>query len=174
MQERRKALRVSCSISLNYRVLDIQDFTESFDAFSHERKRMIIYDKLKYENRKLDFKLQTSEDESVNYLFSLNKQLSLLTELLSLDVDTKFEYTLSDTIISVAGMSFYIKDRLDTGVMIEMQLHMSPNAPRILVIAEVINCSVEKTGRGFRCSVSFSFIDKEDKEKLAELVHATI
>jgi len=170
MKERRKAHRVSCSISLNYKVLEKQEFTESFDAFSYKRKKMTIYDKLKYENTKLDFKLKTAEHETVNYLMALNTQLGLLTDLLSQDIDSRFEYTQSDIVFSVTGMSLIIKDWLETGVMLEMQLQLSTNTPRILVIAEVISCSANKEEAGFQCAVAFSYIDKEDKGQLEKLV----
>jgi len=170
--ERRQASRINCSVALNYSVLASNAFSEVINAFNSKRQRMVIYDRLRYENTKLNFKLQSSESETAPALLSLNSQLGLLTELMSMDIDPLFKQSSSDIVISTTGMSFNVDNMIDIGNFIEIQLRMTNTSPRILIMGEVVKCTMlEDTNFSqFHCAVSFTFLDIEDKERLKQFV----
>lgn len=167
-KERRRAIRTVCSVSLYYRLLANIEFSEAFDAFSTKRTRMVIYDQLKHENHKLNFKLQTSENELAPILLNLNHQLSLFTDLLSMDMDALYKQTAPDVVISTTGMTLYLKEKAARGDILEIQLCLTATSPRILLITEIISCSPIADDNGYHCAVSFTFIDKEDKQRLKQ------
>ena len=176
MKERRQASRFNCSVALHYSVLASNEFSEVINAFNSKRQRMVIYDQLHYENTKLNFKLQSIESDTAPALLSLNNQLGLLTELISMDIDPLIRQTSSDIVISTTGMSFNVSNMIDIGNFIEIQLRMTNTSPRILILGEVVKCTLlEDTNFSqYLCAVSFTFLDIEDKERLKYFVNEHI
>lgn len=170
MEERRITPRVACKISLAYKLLKEDEFQELSEVFPQKRKKIVIYDKLVHENKKVHLKLHTLEDNLESILTGLNEQLKLFVETLSMDIEISSSSESADVVINLAGMKFETEEVLKPGQVMEIQIRLQSGMPRILLMGEVLKSEFSKELNQAFAVATFSYVEPDDKSILENFV----
>lgn len=176
MIERRKSPRNNCSISLSYRVLNDTEYPQLMEDFKAKRHRVVLFDQLDIKNKVARQKLNSLDNELTAILIDTNDQLRLLKQIVSIDFDVLYKQVDSNVTINLAGMSFQTKEVLIVGCTLEIQIKLSQEIPRLLIMSEVLRSEVAQRSGEITTVISFTFTEPEDKAILMEFVkkHAEI
>ena len=171
MIERRVSPREKFPISLTYKILNDQDYRQLMEGFDEKRERIVLYDQLDFKNRIVSLKLNNIDNELIPILSDINDQLKILKQTLSVNVDILYTQIASDVTINLGGMLFNTEEQLHIGTVIELQLKLTEEIPRLLIVAVVLRSKSGSTSGAFTTAIAFTYTVPGDKAILMDFVN---
>ncbi len=174
--DRRKFFRIDDEAVLTYKTVSWQDalasqkseaslLVDKFAAKAH-------LDRLSRELQPLYKVIKASNSNIAEYLLTLDKKISLLSEyLIEEDDDTDIEPR--EVNIGGGGLLFVSDKPVAMGAMLELKMKLLPEGTRIYSYAKVVSCEKLEDGAGkedYKIAVEFELMDDDVRDLITRHV----
>lgn len=173
----RKYFRVNDMVSFSYKVLSWADARLlQENTIKKPMHRFMIktnLERLSRELQPLHKVINSSNSNVAQYLATLDKKISLLSECLLEDDEDDSEIEVQEVNIGGGGLMFFSEKAINVGAMIETKMRLMPEDRKIFSYARVVSCSrLEDQGpcQGYKIAVEFKFMDDDVRDLITRHV----
>ena len=174
--DRRKFFRIDDEAVLTYKkvswkdVLASQQSEASFSVDKFAAKAHL--DRLSRELQPLYKVIKASNSNIAEYLLTLDKKISLLSEYL-IELDDEADIEPCEVNIGGGGLLFVSDKPVVAGAMLELKMKLLPNETYIYSFAKVISCTKIDEGadnENYKIAVEFEFMDDDVRDLITRHV----
>lgn len=176
-EERRKFFRIDDIAVLTYKVvswadvhspqrLDASMLVDKFATKAH-------LDRLSRELQPLYNVIKSSNSNVAEYLLTLDKKISLLSECLMADAVAENHIEPREVNISGGGVLFVSEKPVATGAMLELKMKLLPNYINVYSYAKVVSCLSFDEGaenKEYKIAVKFEFMEDDVRDLITRHV----
>ena len=178
-EERRKFFRIDDLAVLTYKVvswadahspqrLDAGILVDKFATKAH-------LDRLSRELQPLYNVIKSSNSNIAEYLFTLDKKISLLSECLMADAVAENDIEPRKVNISGGGVLFESDKPVATGAMLELKMKLLPKHIYVYSYAKVISCMAleeDSENKQYKIAVKFEYMEDDVRDLITRHVLA--